>query len=544
VVFSGLFAIAWVYYLRPALAPETSAPVSVFVAVVTYLFGSGLARAAFAPSMPQWRLVPISEQSSVQIGRGIHLLLAVVTLNVVIQFAFDAVNLTALRAPDLASVKSFLVTSLVAVLLMMLCMPRLWQVPQSVAVSDGVGHSSHSNNWLWPVARLLVALAALAMLFASLLGYRLVADFILNATVSTLGLLAVAFGLHALCSEGLNLLLARDFGPAAAVKRLLALSEDGAKSLNFWLTAVVDFALFVVSVAGVLAFWGVPLTDMWSATLSLAQGIQVGSYKLSLIDMALAVMVFGVVVGVTRLIQRFFERLLPRTRLDIGMRTAVSAALGYIGVSIALLVAISTLGIDLTKLALIAGALSVGIGFGLQNIVNNFVSGLILLIERPVKIGDWVVIGDIEGTVKQINVRSTLIETFNHADVIIPNSDLLQTALVNWTHRNRLGRVDIAVGVSYSSNVEKVEQALLACAEEHARILRWPAPQVLFMDFGASSLDFQLRVHIADIEERLAVSSDVRKAVIRVFRAQNIEIPFPQTDVWMRMPNAVPRDDG
>jgi potassium efflux system protein len=350
--------------------------------------------------------------------------------------------------------------------------------------------------------------------------------------------MAVVLGLHVLLSESLSLLLARDSGPAATVRRLLALSDDGAKSLNFWLAIVFDLFLLVVGVAGVLAFWGIPLAGMWEGVKALAQGIQLGSYNLSLVDVAFAIIVFIVIVTITRMVQRFFERLLPQTRLDIGVRTAVSAAIGYVGMTIALLSAISTLGIDLTKLALIAGALSVGIGFGLQNIVNNFVSGLILLVERPVKIGDWVVIGNVEGKIKQINVRSTLIETFNRADVVMPNADLLQTALVNWTHKNRLGRLDIQVGVAYPSDIERVESLLLACAAEHPKVLRWPAPQVLFMAFGASSLDFELRVQVANIEERFVISSDLRKAIVLAFRSANIEIPFPQTDVWMRAPTA------
>ena len=186
------------------------------------------------------------------------------------------------------------------------------------------------------------------------------------------------------------------------------------------------------------------------------------------------------------------------------------------------------MGVNLTNLALIAGALSLGIGLGLQNIVNNFVSGIILLFERPIKVGDWVVVNGEEGIVKQINIRATEIETWKKASVIIPNADLLSNTVTNLTHDDKWGRIEIKVGVAYDSDIEKVKEILLSVAEDHKRVLKKPAPYVIFSNFGDSSLDFELRCYTSDILNGLSLASDLRTAIYLRFAAEHIEIPFPQ----------------
>ena len=165
--------------------------------------------------------------------------------------------------------------------------------------------------------------------------------------------------------------------------------------------------------------------------------------------------------------------------------------------------------------------------------VNNFVSGLILLVERPIKAGDWVVVGSHEGKVKKVNVRSTEVETFQRASVIIPNADLISSPVVNWTHKNMLGRVEVRIGVAYGTDPRRVEEILLECAKAHANVIANPQPNVLFMDFGDSALIFELRAYIADVENRLGTASDLRFAINDDLIAAGIEIPFPQRVVHM-----------
>ena len=195
---------------------------------------------------------------------------------------------------------------------------------------------------------------------------------------------------------------------------------------------------------------------------------------------------------------------------------------------------VSLLGFDLSNLAIIAGALSVGIGFGLQSIVNNFVSGLILLFERPIKVGDWVVTSSGEGIVKKISVRSTEIETFDRSSILVPNSELIANSVTNWTHKNRLGRVSVPVGVAYKEDPERILELLSRIPSMLDEVLEVPEPQILFTGFGDSSLDFELRVYIADISRSLITRTQIRVAIFKLFRDEDVEIPFPQRDLHIR----------
>jgi small-conductance mechanosensitive channel len=192
---------------------------------------------------------------------------------------------------------------------------------------------------------------------------------------------------------------------------------------------------------------------------------------------------------------------------------------------------IAMLGVDLTNLALVAGALSVGIGFGLQGVVNNFVSGLILLFERPIRVGDWVVMNDQSGFIKRINIRATELETFDKSSVIIPNADILANMVVNWTHKDDFGRVDVRVGVAYDADTERVREVLLSCAREHPLVLaHYPGlePFVLFQDYGRNRLEFELRCYTPKVVERTVIASDLRFEIERRFREEGINIPLPQ----------------
>jgi len=201
---------------------------------------------------------------------------------------------------------------------------------------------------------------------------------------------------------------------------------------------------------------------------------------------------------------------------------------------LAVLLAITTAGLDLSKVAIVAGALSVGIGFGLQSIVSNFVSGLILLAERPIKSGDWIITSGGEGTVRKTSVRSTEIETFDGATVVIPNSNLITDAVTNWTHHSHRGRIKIAIGVGYDSDPEQVQNILLECAKAHQRVLKRPGPNVFFMDFGADALVFELRAYLADINNSISTKSDLRFAILKALRQAKIEIPYPQRDLHIK----------
>lgn len=284
--------------------------------------------------------------------------------------------------------------------------------------------------------------------------------------------------------------------------------------------------------------WKVPESDVAVIRSYFTEGFTVGAIQIIPAKLVTGVLVLFILLTLAKWLKnQLSERWLSRTRLDIGAKESIVSLSSYVIVGISILIALSMAGVDFQNIAIVAGALSVGIGFGLQNIVNNFVSGLILLFERPVKPGDWIQVGGTEGFVRKVNIRSTLIETFDRSDVLVPNSELISQQLVNWMHRDRLGRVIVPVGVAYGSDVKKVHDILVEIGKKHPQTLnsdwRVPPPKAVFMAFGESSLDFELRCFIREIDQKLNVRSDLLFSINAAFEEAGIEIPFPQRVVHM-----------
>ena len=290
-----------------------------------------------------------------------------------------------------------------------------------------------------------------------------------------------------------------------------------------------------------LYIWGLPNSGFTVLFNTLIDGFDVGSVRIVPTRILLGVLLLAVLLPLTRWFgRRLDQKWLTKTKMNKGGRDAAVTITGYIGFFIVLLLALSAAGVEMEKLALIAGALSVGIGFGLQNIVNNFVSGIILLFERPIKQGDWIVVGGTEGYVQKIRVRSTEIRTFDRAEVIVPNSELISTQVINWTLYNHFGRIRIPIGVSYDSDPEKVKEILLQTACNHPEVVvedstkMYPKPWVLFMRFGDSALEFELRCFVRNINNRPETISELNFAIHKNLRAHGIEIPYPQRDLHIR----------
>ncbi|MBO5284359.1 MAG: mechanosensitive ion channel, partial [Alphaproteobacteria bacterium] len=211
-----------------------------------------------------------------------------------------------------------------------------------------------------------------------------------------------------------------------------------------------------------------------------------------------------------------------------GIKHSLVSGVTFTGFIISVILAVAAMGVDLSNLAFIAGALSVGIGFGLQDVIKNFVSGIIILFERPFKVGDWVILGGEEGKIKQINIRSTELETWTRRSVIIPNATLISSSLVNLTHGNNWQRQSILVGVSYDSDADLVTKLLLECVKSSKKVVKVPQPYVVFKDFASSSLDFEVRFYVSDIWSGWSASSDIRYEILRRFREEGINIAYPQ----------------
>jgi small-conductance mechanosensitive channel len=312
--------------------------------------------------------------------------------------------------------------------------------------------------------------------------------------------------------------------------------EPGRVNEFAWLAELALTALLLIIVVPTLLIqWGFTAAEIrdWFATAFF--GFEVGQIKISPARILIGIILFVALLFATRLLQRWLrERVLQPRRIEAGIANSIETTAGYAGIALSALIAVSYAGLDVTNLAIVAGALSLGIGFGLQSIVNNFVSGLILLVERPVKVGDRIVAGDQEGHVRRISVRSTEIETFDRARLIIPNSELITGRVINKTHRSLLGRGSVRVGAHYSANPEKVIEVMVACATAHPQVLTEPPPGAVFDNFGASSLDFFMWFFVADVGRAAMVQSDLRIAIMKAFKEAGIEIPYNQHDIHLR----------
>ncbi len=393
---------------------------------------------------------------------------------------------------------------------------------------------SRRENWPTLASiRLPLAIGLISGPVAEWLGYRGLADLLILGIYGTVTGALIAWLLWEVTGGALASLQNPATDSGKRVREVLGYppeAELGWITLSRWMIAL-----------GLLAAYGYWLLEVWQTSPAdtgamrefWTSGFQAGAITIVPSRLIGAVVAFILVTTIARWLKRQMgERWLVRTNLDAGARQSIVSLTSYVIVGAAILLALSMAGLEFQNLAIIAGALSVGIGFGLQNIVNNFVSGLILLFERPVRPGDWIVVGSTEGYVRKISIRSTQIQTFDRADVLVPNSELISNQVTNWMLQDPFGRVIVPVGVAYGSDTRKVRDILFKVAKEHPLVMsndaRVPTPKVFFISFGDSSLNFELRCMIKQVDYRLSVRSDLLFAIDDAFRAAGIEVPFPQ----------------
>ena len=377
----------------------------------------------------------------------------------------------------------------------------------------------------------LVAVLCAVIIVAQFLGNAGLAIYLFLASLATMAIILLAALFIYMIRGGLHWLFFSS--PVWQVKLMRDDAEDHARKLGF----LIEAAIFVfILLPAILAAWNVFDTYPEAVSGLLAPGFNIGTQRVSV---GLAVTALGTLYGsllAASIVPKVIldERFGGRNMEEAG-RLSVGRLLHYFMVLVGFLVALSMLGFDWTKLTIILSAFGVGIGFGLQNIVNNFVSGLILLFERPLREGDTIELGGKGGgKIKKIGLRATHVETFEQAVVVIPNADLVTNPVTNWTLGNRQVRLSVPVSVGYGSDVRQVGETLLACAAADHAVLKSPAPQVLFMGMGESALDFELRVRIRDADDRLSVRSRLYQEILERFREAGVEVPFPQRDLHLR----------
>ena len=373
------------------------------------------------------------------------------------------------------------------------------------------------------VLKLLLLIIAVAGPALAAAGYLVAALYLVVPMMMTLGLIAGSFVVFDLLNRMVKSL---------KVVRGSPLIEAGNGGLIPVFIAVAVF-FFALPLLGLI--WGARPSEIADLYRTLANGFTLGGVNISLEVVVRFGLMFAFILALARLIQVLLRvYVLPRTTIDVGAKNAVLAGIGYGGFVFALLSAVSAAGLDLSSLAIVAGALSVGIGFGLQTIVSNFVSGIILLIERPIQEGDWIEVGEFSGYVRGVNVRSTQIETFDRASVIVPNQDLIAGAVLNRTYAGMSGRLIVPVGVAYDSDPREVERILMEVAEGNPLVLEDPAPAVLLIGFGSDCINFEIRCRLRDVNFMMTVRSDMYFEILDRFREAKISIPFPQRDISIK----------
>jgi potassium-dependent mechanosensitive channel len=380
-----------------------------------------------------------------------------------------------------------------------------------------------------PGMRLLAWIVVAAIAIALLTGYANLASFMAGRVVFTVTLIAALYLFLVVTDAVISRTLSAESPGGRRIARQLGIEPRNIGLIGKLTSGIVRVLFVLIVLALVIGRWEVAAADLFEAIKGAAFGIRIGDFTISLGAVFGAIVFFVVIIALTRLVQRWLEtEVMPHTAIEPSLQLSIVTILGYVGFIFAIIVALGEIGIDPQKIALVAGALSVGIGFGLQSIVSNFVSGLILLAERPIRVGDQIVVKGDEGFVRRISVRATEIETFERASVIIPNSELITGVVKNWTHANTLGRLGIKVAVGYDVDAEKVMEILNACVAEHSGVLKQPPPTVLLTEFASTALTFEVFCIVPNLGDRGRIKSEIHLAILRKFRAAGIDLSPPQ----------------
>ena len=489
-----------------------------FIALFLFFLATTTIRLLFSPFPPAKLFIPFSQRIAEALAKRLKIL---AMLGLVGYLAFYTVFSESIVESNLMLMRNvfslFFVVNLVWTLQVVIASPKL---PKLRYLS------------------MLVIAAVLATLVAEWLGYRNLAFNSRRIIMLSFAVFIVFMGVAKIFRDLFNAIDDGTYKWCRSIHKGLGV-ENGEKVPGLiWMRLLVTIVIW-----GSFTILFINAWDYSGGVIELVKGYIINGFNIGDVRIVpgrilWALLIFGVIMIMSSWVRSQLENnWLKMTTMGQGARDALVTIIGYVLFVIAILVGLSAAGFDFSNIAIIAGALSVGIGFGLQNIVNNFVSGLIILFERPIRKGDWIEVGGTEGYVKDIHIRSTRIQTFDRSDVIVPNSELISNQVTNWVLSSKSGRAIIPVGVAYGTDTEKVRDILLAIAEENDDVAKTntiPKPKVLFRAFGDSALNFELRVFLHNVDSRLGVISDINFAIDKAFRKEGIEIPFPQRDLHVK----------
>jgi small-conductance mechanosensitive channel len=496
--------------------------------LITFLLVVGLTATALSPHRPAWRILPFTNASAHILAGAVRRLMGVA---LTVDFIYVALTHSGGETDAVTAVGALVLATVVSLLTLPALANSAWHASQP----EGAERSVMIGGTWWSVARLLLSAAVLSSIAFALLGYATLAAQLHNAIYTTGMLIAVALLLHRLMGDLLEEAAAADTPSGKWVRHRLGLPADASLRGQHLVLLLVDVVLILLLAISIPAAWGVDTDAIVSGAGQLIHGVQIGGITISLGNIATAIAAFIVCILLARLVRSVVrDRVLPTLDAPLPLRQSIDAGLNYIGVIVAILIGVGALGIDFTNLAIVLGALSVGIGLGLQNIANNVISGVFLLVERPIKAGDWVSVSGHEGFVRRINIRATEIETFQRTHVLVPNSIFLQNPVVNRTYSDTSSRVEIKLTVGLGTDVAVMEGMLREAALGHPRVLRVPAPIVRFIQIASAGLEFELFVFVARLEDRLVVNNDLNKAILAKLIELRIVDPAPVPELRLR----------
>lgn len=489
------------------------------VYLLYYYLIKALVRVIFTPSNSKWRIIEVCDEKAQSTSRALIFSTAAICI---VSFFQSMAGQMDYNQDIIYSLKIF-ANAVKAFCIIITARKFLYDskslTDEEIKDGNNIGDLSTSSKVSLFISFLMAAAFAL-----SLLGYIRLSEFIINRFIISVTVIGIFYIFDKLLRVVFHRILLFKFWITTfrINRRTLVKTEFW---FGFFLTPVLGILCLIV----LLAVWGVAVDIMLAQIKNFLTGFNIGGVRISITSILLGIISFFVSMFLFKMLKNSFNSgNLSKIDMDPGVRNSLVSAIGFIGLIFSAVLAIAVMGGSFSSIAIIAGALSFGAGLGLQNMVSNLVAGLTILFERPVKIGDWVIIDGQEGIVKKINMRSTELETWNKSNVIIPNSDILSKSLINKTYSDLMSRVEIKVGVDYDSDINLVKNILLDIAKNDPEVLTSPPPSLSFTDLGDSSLNFQLNCFTANVYSASGIAFRIRENIVNKFRENNINIPFPQ----------------
>lgn len=474
--------------------------------------------AAFAPRNPDWRIFNIDAKKVRRASNA--LITAAVAITTVSFFQTLATEMS--HKPEIIYSMQIFANAIKATAIIWVAFRVLYDVKD---LSDEEMESGNIQKLTVSSQTALAIILFMVVSFGfSLFGYISFSAYLINrfiVSAAVVSILYIAYNLLLMLYH--NIIRWRFWITAFRINRRTLIKSE------VWFGIILTPIVYIFGALVLLAVWGVSVDILIARTKGVLTGFNIGEVHVSITSLLLGIIAFWVAMLLVKMLKSSIQQgALSKLDFDDGMKNSIISGIGFFGFILSVILGIAVAGGSFQSLAIMAGALSFGAGLGLQNIVSNLVAGITILFERPIKLGDIVIINGYEGTVKQISMRSTILEMGNKSNVIIPNSAIISGSVVNKTHDNRMSRIEIKIGVGYDSNIAQVREILLSIAEKDADVLQTPAPSLAFADFGDSSLDFQLNCYISNVSKASEVTFRLRENIINAFREANIDIPFPQ----------------